>query len=518
MCLFNDYRVRAFLPTVFATAILFLATWTTFDGARAAEPKVEITSLTMVHKSRKLGTIAISPDSSRIVLTTSPRLRSDSADIEIWLNGSKSRATDFLLDSIVFSNDSTQVAFATLENGKMRYCVNGEALPNGYSSVGFFAFSPNGNDFVYSATTEGGAVVVDKKGKTTSSPYDQIHSVTYAADGSRVAYMGYDQDSRTATLVVGNKAIADGFDRYAKKLRLGSSKAAIELRRGDKAFLYDGATLLGPFKEIPYAAVSKDGNHAIYAVGDGASQTAFVDGKKVGTFDTIKEFLWSEHQSKAFITAVKGDRMLAMIDDQIVGEGRQIVGFGPAGKDSYAFAVAGYEKDDADQWRVVVKGKTVHQGQVGVIGTLTTSANGKSSACLRFDPQAKRCTYWVNGKGGPPYEDVTSIQFSEDGTRYVYGAWHDNEYHIVTESGKHGPFDSNGSPPELSRDGAHFSFFGTKGNKRGLVVDGNVVIEAVNLLSVGGSPRFKSAKELNAVVLLSEDGVWSNIGQAKVTW
>ena len=485
-------------------------------------PVVEIHALTMVHKSQRLGPAAVSAVSRRLILTVSSKLSRADSIVTVWTDGEKTDYPDFGLDSIVYSEDSEHFAFAVSDGRLLQYFVDGKPVGQKSSNLGGFSFSLGGQNYTYYVREGDGYKVKESNHDRKDDYFDSIQSLTYSSDGKHVGYMGFDKSSKTSTLVINGKSIASGFTSFPKRLQIGPRSAIIALKRDDQAFLFDGKSILGPFDEIPFYGLSRDGMHSLYVLSNDGNCDAYVDGTKIASFDEVTSMVWADQQSRAYIVGVRGGVHYAYINDVLVGKAAKITDFNPGGTHSYGYLAQGSMPDRTDAWSIVIDDKAVRESDDLLYG-LKVSATGKNWACVaadKFKGPSAGYRFIVDGVENGLFSDVTQLQYSIDGTRFVYGAWRDNDYYIITPEKEFGPYDSNGSPPVLSPDGSHFAFFGTCPKGKGIIADGELVLEASGLVSVNnnGPPVFKNSSELNAVVILSEDGVFSNFGQARITW
>ena len=485
---------------------------------KTSSVKVETVAFTAKRLSQQIGVMKISPNCSRFIMTFSDIVQGGKKPVVVSIDGEEKEYPNFAVNSIRFSEDSRRYGFSIWNGSEFQLVVDGRPVGSPAESVRDLVFSPDGRKFAYVTGTNDKYSIAN----TDDPSFPAIQSLTYSTDGKRLAYMG--SGGTGATLMIDGKIIATGATHFPQSLSVGPNKAMIVLTKSDGQYVYDGSEVKGPFHDVPFYTLSRNGLNSLCVIQreESSRQELYVDSRKIAEFDEALDVKWANKQNKPFFIARDGEGEKAFVGSEVVAQGSDLARLTLMGKRGYGLI----KRDPRLGDQLVIDGKTVYQPGAGErLMDFSTSAEGTSWCATSIKPGGKpedniaNCT--VNGQTSKNYNDLTRVSFSTDGKSWSYGAWDGNDYYIISHERTYGPFDSNGSPPMMSPDGKHFAFFGsTQEGQTGIFIDGELLYTALEAVSWndGIAFAFDGDSTLNAVVVWSQKRLLTYFTQVRFSW
>jgi WD40 repeat protein len=306
--------------------------------------------------------------------------------------------------SLIFRSGSNDMSFVARKAEKEFVVVNGvEGARN--ETVRQLFFSKDGR-IIYTASRGERSIVAAGRRETGLINAPQT-LVAESSDGRKLIYINYDSVAQKGNLVACTSDLTDcvagkKYD-YLAVLKTDSSRshvACIAGKEGKKTILTIDAAQGGLaekegdwYNEILNYDLSEGGRHLTFLALRGNKTILVKDGKEIDlpSFDMPLDLVVSK-DGRALLTGVVKDRVLAFIDDKLIGEEfREITSpcFSTDGKD-YAFA----------------------------------AVVGSDNSVI------------VNGLQGPPFDRVVTPRFSPDGSLVAYRARKNNERFVVIADNK----------------------------------------------------------------------------------
>jgi Tol biopolymer transport system component len=229
------------------------------------------------------GSVVFSPNSSRVAYAAERQ-----GKFLIVVDGKVGRPFDDNYNP-VFSPDSRHVAYVGGKVGSRSAVVDDEIVSAKYPDVGSgtgVVFSPDGQHLAYAALTAPGTefVVIDGK---EDEPYDNVGKLYFSPDSRRVLYTAW-RAGKAFVVIDGVPGKAYDAIGYPEQPFSPDSRrvAYLAARDGKRMVVADGKEE-GDYEEIAWLWFSPDSRHVAYRAKRGKKQFAVVDGHKGKPYDLL---------------------------------------------------------------------------------------------------------------------------------------------------------------------------------------------------------------------------------------
>ncbi|MBM3472064.1 MAG: hypothetical protein FJX75_02170 [Armatimonadetes bacterium] len=390
-----------------------------------------------------------------------------------------------------FSDDSWHVAYYGRRGGSWQAVIDGQrgAKYHGIRMDAGRVFSPKGDRYAYAALWRGKwAMVIDGK---LVGRYNSVSAPTWSDDGRRIAFIGTNRGGDELVVDGRITARAGQIDPHSPAFSPdGQRLAYIEDRphsavvADDKRWPLKGLVLYSRLRFSP------DSRHLAYVEGSkreyyGGTWRVVVDGKPGKPYETVSklgftsagEVHYGARRTSHEVLVVIGDRESPLYDaiepspffEPLGGYwGRAAPIFSPDGKhNAYGVAKGG-------------KGWVVLDGRKGPtflgVGEPVFGPDGRSVA---YCAQVRKDEWALvrDGRPGPQLPEARRrLAFSPDGRRLAYAACisppKGKRQVVAVVDGKPGPPHENVSAPFFSADSRHVAYVARDGKREWVVVDG----------------------------------------------
>jgi len=279
-------------------------------GEKAVEARGQANVVLIEKRVKDLGPLAfdeeinyvtISPTGERLAY----RLRHQKKDYLIC-DGKPGRAYDSVSE-IVFSPDGSRLACYMRDHGQFCVLCDGKEGPP-YEFASSFVFSPDSRRFAYQASAGGreGSTFIVCDGKRAYPSY-QVTEAVFSPDSLHLAFGAKERLGGNWFIVCDGQRLAgwEGAEGYNTPVFSPDSRRLVFWagRKGSRVFLqavlHEDKWVVEPRQDegptyedfgagvAPAAAFSPDGNHLAAVVRSGGKAVMILDGKTVGTFDSI---------------------------------------------------------------------------------------------------------------------------------------------------------------------------------------------------------------------------------------
>ena len=440
------------------------------------------------------------------------------------------------IGDLYYSHDTKRVAY-TAKKGEKWVVVVDEHAGAEYDGIWILKFSPDDKRVAYVANMKWKhVVVVDGQ---AGVEYDGIRDLYFSPDSNHVVYAAK-RDNQWSMVVDGQEGVAPDVlmseDFQALAIILNMKRIPhVAQRRKQWSVMTDGQPG-AEYDEIIGLSVSPDGKHVAYAARKDKQWSVVVDGKQGAEYDEIlsRQTIFEENYGSygyggfritkfkyfspvkfspdgkhVVYAARRGKQWTVVMDGQPSAEYNGIfdLDFSPDCKGVTYIAARKRESASPSgarfSWTVVIDGKP--SPEYDEILDLRFSPDGKRVAYAAM--QDKKWSVIVDGQAGTKYDEIlgpkhlyehtllkpaalgmiSSIEFSPDGQRVLYGAKTDNKWVAVVDGKASAEYD-NISYPLFSPDGQHVAYFAGTSRMWSMIVDGQASTQYSEI--VGGFPTF----------------------------
>lgn len=279
---------------------------------------------------------------------------------------------------VVISPDSRRIAYTT--TGPNGLVADGRWLgPYGFVDFESMVFSPDSRHFVYAAhaASDNRLCYLYLDGKEIDR-FEKLamFSVHFAPDSKSLAYVYRKAGEwfvKFGAVCYGPFEEADGI---RMKISNDSKRTAFGVRQGKDWFLVSGDQKLGPYAWSPNSLFSPDAKHLAHIGGPASKATVFLDGKPLGTYDSVGECSFSPDGRHLAWVAEDGKKSSLVIDGTRAGE------------DVIAFT---FSPDGQRLAQIVRAGNDQQVEEAGQRGRVYQRIHP-----LLFSPDSKHLAYWVS--------------------------------------------------------------------------------------------------------------------------
>jgi hypothetical protein len=253
------------------------------------------------------GSVVFSPDSSRVAYAAERQ-----GKFLVVVDGKEGRLFDDIYNP-VFSLDGRHVAYVGGKVGSRSVVVDDEIVSAKYPDIGGgtgVVFSPDGQRLAYAVLAAPGTefVVIDGR---EDQPYANIGKLCFSPDGRRVVYTAWRAGKAFAVIdgMPGKPYDAIGYP--TQPFSPDSRRIAyLAVRDGKQLVVADGQEE-GDYEAVPWLGFSSDSRRVAYRAQHGQKEFAVVDGHRAKPYDLIfaptfspdsrRVAYFAEHAGKTFV-------------------------------------------------------------------------------------------------------------------------------------------------------------------------------------------------------------------------
>ena len=346
----------------------------------------------------------------------------------IWWGDESTEAKVIVVQSTTVSPDGSRLAWIGLDkNGNKKVFVDGEEICKcGYVFYDTVIFSPDSKQYAFAISESGQRGKKDCRVVYNGEKLDKHHSIvgpppTFSPDSKKLVYFGRDRDD-WFVVVDGVKGPTFTRTGWGPSFSPDGTRMAYAGIRPEGYYLVVNDETTGPFHELHEIKFSPVGDELFYSINYGDSACVMRDGRQYGeTYRETYGFDFSPDGKHFGFSATDTNSAELMVIDSVEGHRYQdsVVSFPSFFQDGEHYY--GYVLTDtgADTRGLLIDDSLVCEirGSCdGIDVTFPSEGFGYGVAWV-IDSTSEGCI--VNGHEFPPREWYSKVVFSPDGQHYA---------------------------------------------------------------------------------------------------